>query len=94
MVLFSPSTIPRAAKIPTDQRIAELLHISLGAAKVLQAILEGIELKDYAERAGISMNTVRFHLKSAFSSTGVHSQAELVKTVMAVLSDLGPYFPV
>ena len=59
----------------------------------MQAILEGIELKDYAERAGISMNTVRFHLTSAFTASGVHSQAELVKTAMVALSDLGPYFP-
>jgi regulatory LuxR family protein len=83
---------PTHRKAPGEQRIAELLHIPLGAAKVLQAILEGMELKEYADRAGISMNTVRFHLKSAFALTGARSQAELVRNAMSALNDLGPYF--
>jgi DNA-binding CsgD family transcriptional regulator len=56
-------------------------------------MLEGVELKEYAERAGISMNTVRFHLKTAYALTGTRSQAELVRKAMSVLGDLGPYFP-
>ena len=83
---------PANRKTPTEQRIAELLHIPLGPARVLKAILEGTELKDYADRAGISMNTVRFHLKSAFALTETRSQAELVRNAMSVLSELGPYF--
>jgi DNA-binding CsgD family transcriptional regulator len=38
------------------------------------------------------MNTVRFHLKSAFALTGARSQAELVRNAMSALNDLGPYF--
>ena len=83
---------PAHRKTPTEQRIAELLHIPSGAAKVLQAILEGVGLKEYANRAGISMNTVRFHLKSAFALTGAKSQAELVRNAMSALNELGPYF--
>lgn len=83
---------PARRKTPTEQRIAELLHIPLGAAKVLQAILEGVDLKDYADRAGISMNTVRFHLKNAFSGTDTHSQAELVRVALYALNALEPHF--
>ena len=68
-----------------------MLHIPLGAAKVVQAILEGTELKDYAERAGISMNTVRFHLKNAFAGTDTHSQAELMRVALSVISALEPH---
>jgi hypothetical protein len=83
---------PANRNTSTEQRIAELLHIPPGAAKVLQAILEGVALKEYADRAGISMNTVRFHLKSAFALTGAKSQAELVRNAMSALNGLGPYF--
>src|SRR5271170_74206 len=74
------------------QRIAQLLHVPLGAAKVVEAILDGIELKDYADRAGISMNTVKFHLKTAFDRTGARSQTDLVRRALLALNDLGPYF--
>jgi hypothetical protein len=83
---------PARRKTPTERRIAELLHIPVGAAKVVQAILKGVDLKDYADRAGISMNTVRFHLKTAFARTGTRSQAELVRIALLALNDLGPYF--
>jgi DNA-binding CsgD family transcriptional regulator len=84
---------PAGRKPPTEQRIAELLRIPPGAAKVLQAILEGRDLREFAERADISMNTVRFHLKTAFALTGTHRQADLVRIALSALNDLGPYFP-
>jgi len=83
---------PAQKRAPPEQRIAELLQVPLGSARVLLAILEGVELKEYADRAGISINTVRFHLKSAFALTGAKSQADLVRNAMSVLNDLGPYF--
>ena len=59
---------------------------------MVQAILEGVDLKDYADRAGISMNTVRFHLKNAFAGTDTHSQAELVRVALSALNALEPHF--
>jgi hypothetical protein len=74
------------------QRIAHLLHVPLGAAKIVAAILQGVELKDYADREEISMNTVKFHLKTAFERTGSRSQADLMRRALMALNDLGPYF--
>ncbi len=62
-----------------------------GAAKVLSALLDGIELRDYAEREAISMNTVKFHLKTAFERTDTRSQVDLVRRALLALNDLGPY---
>ena len=59
---------------------------------MVQAILEGVDLKDYADRAGISMHTVRFHLKTAFARTETRSQADLVRMALSALNKLGPYF--
>ena len=89
IVIHDPSRRPIAAA----RRLAQLLHVPLGAAKVVEAILLGIELKDYADREGISANTVKFHLKTAFERTGARSQADLMRQALVALNDLGPYFP-
>ena len=87
-VIHNPARRPMATEI----RIAQLLHIPRGAARVVQAILAGQDLKDYADRAGISINTVRFHLKNAFAGTDTHSQAELVRVALSALNALEPHF--
>jgi DNA-binding CsgD family transcriptional regulator len=76
---------------PAPQLVAEMFGLSLGSATLVAALAAGGDLKDYAERAGISMNTVRFHLKTAYARTGVHRQADLVRLVIAALRDLGDH---
>ncbi len=83
---------PARRKTSTERRIAEVLHIPPGAAKLVQAMLEGVDLKEYANRASISMNTVRFHMKTAFVRTETRNQVDLVRKALSALSDLGPYF--
>ena len=65
--------------------------IPLGSATLLAALAAGEELNDYAERAGISMNTVRFHLKTAYARTGARRQSELVRLITAALRDLADH---
>jgi hypothetical protein len=77
----------------TVETIEQVLHMPKGPAKVVKAILDGAELKDYAEESGISIHTVRFHLKTAFARTGTRSQAALVRRALLALADLGPIFP-
>jgi DNA-binding CsgD family transcriptional regulator len=73
------------------QLVAELFGLPLGSATLLAALAAGEELKDYAERAGISMNTVRFHLKTAYARTGAKRQSELVRLITAALRDLADH---
>jgi DNA-binding CsgD family transcriptional regulator len=68
--------------------IAAMFGLPQGAARVVAALAAGQELKAYAEEAGISMNTVHFHLKTAFLRTGTHSQTQLMKLAVAALRDL------
>ena len=82
---------PGRTIVSTVQHVARVLHLPLGAAKVLGAILDGIDLKDYAEREAISMNTVKFHLKTAFDRTDTRSQVDLVRRALLALNDLAPY---
>jgi GAF domain-containing protein len=83
---------PSRRIVSTVQRLAHVLQVRLGAAKVVEALLAGIELKDYSEREGISMNTVKFHLKTAFERTGSRSQADLARRALLAINDLGAYF--
>lgn len=84
---------PSRNVVPVEQQIAQLLHIPLGAAKVVHALLTGIDLKDYADASGLSMNTVRFHLKKAFAGAGARSQAELVRLALSAVHALGRHLP-
>lgn len=73
---------------PLAQTIATLFDLPPATAKLVAAIAAHEDLKDYAERAGVSMNTVRYHLKTAYARTGTHRQSELVGLVVAALRDL------
>lgn len=84
---------PLRSTATTAQRIAEVLRLPPGAAKLVQALLEGLDLREYADHSGISINTVRSHLKMAFARTETHSQSDLMRVALRALNDLGPYFP-
>jgi PAS domain-containing protein len=71
--------------------IADMFGLPCGAASLLAALAAGDELKDYAERNGISLNTVRFHLKTAFARVGVRRQSDLMRRVTAALRDLADH---
>jgi PAS domain-containing protein len=68
--------------------IAALFGLPRASAHVVAALAAGEDLKLYAERSGISMNTVHFHLKTAFQRTGAHSQVKLTRLVVQALRDL------
>jgi DNA-binding CsgD family transcriptional regulator len=51
----------------------------------------GEDLQDYANRTGISINTARYHLKTAFDRLGVHSQTELTRRIILALRDLADH---
>ena len=62
---------------------ATLLRTTFGLtaaeADLAAAIVSGESLRDYGERRGRSLNTVRTHLKAVFAKTGTNRQAELVQ---------------
>jgi DNA-binding CsgD family transcriptional regulator len=66
---------------------AELLRAAYGLtdaeARVATRIGHGTALEVIAEELGISLSTVRNHLKQIFEKTGTHRQAELVRLLHA-----------
>ena len=73
-------------------QVVDVLQSALGlrpaAAKLVAALASDDNLQSYAEREGITINTARFHLRSALASTQTRTQAELMRIVVRMLRDL------
>lgn len=68
--------------------LAEALGVTDSVWRLMAALASGSDLKAYAREAGISYNTAKFHLRSAFAATGTQRQSDLVRVVVAIIRDL------
>jgi DNA-binding CsgD family transcriptional regulator len=51
--------------------------------EILELLRRGVRLRSVGKRLGISVETVRRHVKTMFRKTGVHSQEALVQLFAA-----------
>jgi hypothetical protein len=84
IVIHDPDV--RIAAAP--ESIAAIFSVPDATARLIAALAEGVEAKSYAEQQGITMDAVKFHLKTAFAKTGLRSQARLLQAVARALADL------
>jgi hypothetical protein len=74
------------------QNAAEILQhawrLPKGAARLVAALCADEDLKSFAEREGVTIHTVRWHLRTALTRTGVRTQAELVRLAVRLLRDI------
>lgn len=73
---------PEKYNEPPTNVLARLYGLTDAEARLLQALIVGKKLETVAEDNGVSMNTVRSHLKQVFRKTGTNRQPELVSLVM------------
>lgn len=66
--------------------LAEIYDFSPAEFRVAAALLAGKSPEEYAQDAGLSINTIRTQLRNIFSKTGTRRQSELV----AILSNTPP----
>jgi DNA-binding CsgD family transcriptional regulator len=72
----------RAAQV--DSKALERVYgLTPAQAQLLQALIQGRRLGEYAGDAGLSINTVKSHMKQIFEKTGENRQADLVRRVLA-----------
>jgi len=64
------------------------MGLTRGAARVVAALAGDDDLRSFAEREGVTIHTVRFHLRTALARTGTRSQAELVRLAVRLLRDV------
>ena len=73
----------RAAESQMDLRpVARLYGLTRAETRLLQALLKGKRIGDYAKQAGITLNTAKGYLKHLFGKTRVSRQSDLVRIVL------------
>jgi DNA-binding CsgD family transcriptional regulator len=73
---------PQADHVPTSEALAKIYELTPAEAEVVQLLAKGLPLDEIAADRGISLNTVRSHLKHIFSKTGTSRQGELLGLVL------------
>ncbi len=64
------------------EQLRDAYGLTHAEGRVALRLADGQRLSDIAGDLGISINTVRGHLKQVFAKTGTHRQAELVRLVL------------
>ena len=71
-----------------EQKLRELFGLTIAECRVALAMFAGALPQDAAATLGVSVNTLRTHLKRIFEKTGVNRQSALIGLMMRV-ADLG-----
>jgi len=79
---------PSAPRVPDGAWLGRLYDLTPMEGHVASRLAAGHSLKDIAESRGISVQTVRGHLKQVFAKTGTHRQGELVARLLSGPSPL------
>ncbi len=70
--------------LETQIDVAKVLYgLSKAQVRTIQSIARGAELSEISEELGISINTVKTHLKRVFEKAGVNSQVELLRRLVS-----------
>jgi DNA-binding CsgD family transcriptional regulator len=79
------------APVPQAPRpvLRQIFGLTRREAELAAALCSGSGPSAIALATGVSINTVRFHLKSIYAKTGARSQADLVGIVIGTLGSLG-----
>jgi len=63
---------------PDVASLAELHHLSVREAEILRLISQGLSNQEIAERAYLSINTVKSYIRSAYRRMGVESRSQAI----------------
>lgn len=63
--------------------IRDLFGLTQAEGRLVEGLVAGLTLDEYAQRRGVSAGTVRGQVKQVFAKTGVTRQAELVRLVLS-----------
>jgi DNA-binding CsgD family transcriptional regulator len=80
-VIFA--TDPERGRAPAHTTLASRYGFTPAECDVARRLAEGADLERIAAELGITLYTVRGHLKAVFAKAGVHRQAELVARLLS-----------
>jgi DNA-binding CsgD family transcriptional regulator len=70
---------------PTFEQIKNFHGLTSAEAKIAAILYNGVSPADAATELGISIHTVRSHLRNIFSKVGVRNQPELISKLVSTL---------
>jgi DNA-binding CsgD family transcriptional regulator len=74
---------PELRRPPATAALAALYTLTRAEARLLEALLQGERIAEYAGRAGISTNTANTQLKQIFTKTGTNRQSALMRLMFS-----------
>ena len=80
MILIGTS-VDQPVRLPTA--LARLYGLTDAGSRVAGALLRGERVRDYADRAGVSINTARSQVKSVLAKAGCHRQSDFIRQVLS-----------
>ena len=80
---------PERAPVAKEGVVCRYLGLTPAEGRVVLALARGLTLAEVARESGISLNTVRTHVKRSLAKAGVRRQADLVRLVLRAPSVLG-----
>jgi DNA-binding CsgD family transcriptional regulator len=80
-VLIVVTEVGQGESIPTAALVS-MYGLTPAESRLVDALIGGYTLEQYAQHRGISLGTVRGQLKLVLSKTGATRQSELVRMVL------------
>jgi DNA-binding CsgD family transcriptional regulator len=75
---------PSALQLPSVARLVEIFGLTRAQARVAREFSIGGSYKEVARRLGVSVETVRSHIKDIYPKTRVNRQADLVRLILSL----------
>jgi DNA-binding CsgD family transcriptional regulator len=72
---------PDARGEAPELAIAQMFGLSPSQSRLVAALVAGESMADYAESAGVSINTAKTQMRRIFLKMGVKRQSELVRAI-------------
>ncbi len=84
---------PASTEISIAPVLRVLYAMSPAETKLTEALVNGVTLQEYAATRGISLHTVRSHLKNSMMKMGVRRQTDLIRAVLSGPATLMRHVP-
>jgi DNA-binding CsgD family transcriptional regulator len=75
---------PSALQLPSVARLVGIFGLTQAQARVSREFSSGGSYKEVARRLGVSVETVRSHIKDIYPKTRVNRQADLVRLILSL----------
>jgi DNA-binding CsgD family transcriptional regulator len=67
----------------SERNIAQVYGLTPAETRLLNALIEGKRLSEYAKETGITLNTAKTYLRQLFDKTGSARQADLLRLILS-----------